>query len=243
MPRARVLACLQALRPLGLMLVLLVLRTLVPALLPPAAQAQPAVARAELRLEPVPPPLELTEADFRSRLREGWRPVPLPDTWSHRGLQGAGVGHYRFSFELASAPSRLWVMCVPRMSRVHEVRVNGGLISGDLLDLHAPPPGDTRASEHWITVPPHLLRAGTNQLEISVVHARRAGLSTVVIGPAETMQATERQNHWLALLPSMLDVFVSEVVPLLQKRGLFRSAYEGTTLRDHFGLPRPAMHC
>ncbi|NRT55294.1 ATP-binding response regulator [Sphaerotilus uruguayifluvii] len=204
MPRARVLACLQALRPLGLMLALLVLRTLVPALLPPAAQAQPAVARAELRLDPVPPPLELTEADFRSRLREGWRPVPLPDTWSHRGLQGAGVGHYRFSFELASAPSRLWVMCVPRMSRVHEVRVNGGLISGDLLDLHAPPPGDTRASEHWITVPPHLLRAGTNQLEISVVHARRAGLSTVVIGPAETMQATERQNHWLALLPSML---------------------------------------
>jgi hypothetical protein len=42
------------------------------------------------------------------------------------------------------------------------------------------------------------------------------------------------------LLPSMLDVFVAEVVPILQKRGLFRTAYEGTTLRDHFGLPRPA---
>ena len=38
---------------------------------------------------------------------------------------------------------------------------------------------------------------------------------------------------------SMLDVFVAEVVPLLQKRGLFRTAYEGTTLRDNFGLPRP----
>ena len=236
MPRARVLACLQALRPLGLMLALLVLRTLVPALLPPAAQAQPAVARAELRLDPVPPPLELTEADFRSRLREGWRPVPLPDTWSHRGLQGAGVGHYRFSFELASAPSRLWVMCVPRMSRVHEVRVNGGLISGDLLDLHAPPPGDTRASEHWITVPPHLLRAGTNQLEISVVHARRAGLSTVVIGPAETMQATERQNHWLALLPSMLHLVGAGLAVFMLLVWWLRPAERLTGLFGLFGL-------
>jgi hypothetical protein len=41
------------------------------------------------------------------------------------------------------------------------------------------------------------------------------------------------------LLPSMLDVFVAEVVPILQKRGLFRIAYEGVTLRDNFGLPRP----
>ena len=37
-----------------------------------------------------------------------------------------------------------------------------------------------------------------------------------------------------------LDVFVAEVVPILQKRGLFRTAYQGRTLRDHFGLPRPA---
>ena len=41
------------------------------------------------------------------------------------------------------------------------------------------------------------------------------------------------------LLPSMLDVFIAEVIPLLQKRGLFRTAYEGRTLREHFGLARP----
>jgi len=35
------------------------------------------------------------------------------------------------------------------------------------------------------------------------------------------------------------DVFVEQVVPLLQKRGLFRTEYAGTTLRDHYGLPRP----
>ncbi len=36
-----------------------------------------------------------------------------------------------------------------------------------------------------------------------------------------------------------LDVFIDEVVPLLQQRGLFRTAYEGETLRAHFGLDQP----
>ena len=28
------------------------------------------------------------------------------------------------------------------------------------------------------------------------------------------------------------------MIPILQKRGLFRTEYEGATLREHFGLPR-----
>ncbi|MBN9540995.1 MAG: monooxygenase [Alphaproteobacteria bacterium 65-37] len=53
--------------------------------------------------------------------------------------------------------------------------------------------------------------------------------------------AADGFNLMPPLLPSMLDVFIAEVVPLLQKRGLFRSAYEGKTLRDHFQLPRPTV--
>ena len=51
--------------------------------------------------------------------------------------------------------------------------------------------------------------------------------------------AADGFNLMPPLLPVMLDVFVAEVVPLLQKRGLFRTSYEGSTLREHFGLPRP----
>ena len=40
-------------------------------------------------------------------------------------------------------------------------------------------------------------------------------------------------------LPGGLDDFVDRVVPELQGRGLFRRDYEGTTLREHLGLPRP----
>jgi alkanesulfonate monooxygenase SsuD/methylene tetrahydromethanopterin reductase-like flavin-dependent oxidoreductase (luciferase family) len=41
------------------------------------------------------------------------------------------------------------------------------------------------------------------------------------------------------VLPTGLETFVDTVVPILQERGLFRTEYTGTTLRDHFGLARP----
>jgi alkanesulfonate monooxygenase SsuD/methylene tetrahydromethanopterin reductase-like flavin-dependent oxidoreductase (luciferase family) len=47
------------------------------------------------------------------------------------------------------------------------------------------------------------------------------------------------------ITPGGLDAFAGQVVPLLQERGVFRTEYEGTTLREHLGLaplprtPRP----
>ncbi|WNI25604.1 NtaA/DmoA family FMN-dependent monooxygenase [Streptomyces sp. ITFR-16] len=41
------------------------------------------------------------------------------------------------------------------------------------------------------------------------------------------------------LTPGGLDEFVDRVVPLLQERGVFRSAYTGSTLRSHLGLGEP----
>ncbi|MET4261505.1 alkanesulfonate monooxygenase SsuD/methylene tetrahydromethanopterin reductase-like flavin-dependent oxidoreductase (luciferase family) [Bradyrhizobium sp. S3.12.5] len=41
-------------------------------------------------------------------------------------------------------------------------------------------------------------------------------------------------------LPGGFDIFAEQVVPILRKRGLFRHDYTGTTLRDHYGLRRPA---
>ncbi|MEU4801739.1 LLM class flavin-dependent oxidoreductase [Actinosynnema sp. NPDC023587] len=43
-----------------------------------------------------------------------------------------------------------------------------------------------------------------------------------------------------AHLPDDLTVITSELVPELQRRGAFRTAYGTTTLRGHLGLPRPA---
>src|ERR1700742_2391389 len=46
-------------------------------------------------------------------------------------------------------------------------------------------------------------------------------------------------NIMFPFLPAGLDDFVDRVGPELQKRGIFRKEYEGPTLRDNLGLPRP----
>lgn len=51
--------------------------------------------------------------------------------------------------------------------------------------------------------------------------------------------AADGFNVMPPVLPSGLERFVDHVVPILQQRGLFRTEYEGKTLRDHYGLSRP----
>ncbi|MEV6612422.1 NtaA/DmoA family FMN-dependent monooxygenase [Streptomyces sp. NPDC051051] len=41
------------------------------------------------------------------------------------------------------------------------------------------------------------------------------------------------------ITPGGLDPFADKVVPLLQERGVYRTEYAGTTLRDHLGLAHP----
>jgi alkanesulfonate monooxygenase len=62
---------------------------------------------------------------------------------------------------------------------------------------------------------------------------------------ADTMQswletdAADGFNIMFPTVPDGLDDFVARVIPELRRRGIFREDYEGTTLREHFGLPRP----
>jgi alkanesulfonate monooxygenase len=72
----------------------------------------------------------------------------------------------------------------------------------------------------------------------------------VVVGTPKTI--VDQMQQWFEngaadgfnvmppVLPQSLDEFVDLVVPELQHRGLFRTAYEGRTLRDNLGLARPA---
>ncbi|MGH8432569.1 MAG: LLM class flavin-dependent oxidoreductase, partial [Solimonas sp.] len=54
-----------------------------------------------------------------------------------------------------------------------------------------------------------------------------------------TTEASDGFNVMFPYLPGGLDDFVDKVVPELQRRGLFRTEYEGKTLRENLGLPRP----
>ncbi|CAN5385691.1 LLM class flavin-dependent oxidoreductase [soil metagenome] len=71
-----------------------------------------------------------------------------------------------------------------------------------------------------------------------------------IVGTPE--QVADDIEHWFragaadgfnlmpGVLPDGLQEFVDHVVPLLQRRGIFRTEYEGSTLRGHLGLARPA---
>src|SRR5882724_3312159 len=53
------------------------------------------------------------------------------------------------------------------------------------------------------------------------------------------MNASDGFTIMFPYLPGGLDDFVRGVIPELQRRGLFRREYEGKTLRENLGLPRP----
>jgi len=55
-----------------------------------------------------------------------------------------------------------------------------------------------------------------------------------------TQGAADGFNLMVDVAPTGLSAFVDHVVPILQKRGLYRHDYSGTTLRSHYGSPRPA---
>lgn len=55
-----------------------------------------------------------------------------------------------------------------------------------------------------------------------------------------TQGAADGFNVMPPWLPGGFELFADAVVPILQRRGLFREEYAGTTLREHYGLPRPA---
>jgi alkanesulfonate monooxygenase len=54
-----------------------------------------------------------------------------------------------------------------------------------------------------------------------------------------TTEGCDGFNIMFPYLPAGLDDFVDRVVPELQRRGIFRREYEGRTLRENLGLPRP----
>ncbi|MCG2842446.1 LLM class flavin-dependent oxidoreductase [Sandaracinobacter sp. RS1-74] len=80
----------------------------------------------------------------------------------------------------------------------------------------------TAARGHWVVV------GNATQVADQIEDWFRAG-------------AADGFNVLPPTLPGGLEDFADLVTPELQRRGLFRTDYEGRTLRDHLGLARPAV--
>jgi FMN-dependent oxidoreductase (nitrilotriacetate monooxygenase family) len=122
-------------------------------------------------------------------------------------------------------------------------------LSSYSLDDKAPPlPPHTENNQSRLKLVSELQAKGLTlrQLYLSLATAR--GHRTVVGTPEQIADAIEEWftqgaadgfNIMPPILPTALTDFVDQVVPILQRRGLSRTAYEGTTLRDNLGLARP----
>jgi alkanesulfonate monooxygenase SsuD/methylene tetrahydromethanopterin reductase-like flavin-dependent oxidoreductase (luciferase family) len=92
-------------------------------------------------------------------------------------------------------------------------------------------------------------RAAAENLSIRELIIEVTGRQSFVGTPAkvaetinELVQADASDGFILVphITPGGLDEFAETVVPLLQERGVFRTEYDGTTLRDNLGLREPA---
>lgn len=92
--------------------------------------------------------------------------------------------------------------------------------------------------------------ARTENLTVRQLAQRYGGYSGLAfVGTPQSI--ADEMERWLAeeasdgftvvmpFLPQGLEDVADRLVPELQARGLFRTEYEGSTLREHFGLPRP----
>ena len=122
--------------------------------------------------------------------------------------------------------------------------LTGYPVDGPLPEL--PETNGTKSRRKLITDLAHDQNLSIRQLYLAIAGARGHG---TIIGSPE--QIADRLQQWLEegaadgfnimppYLPGALDDFVDLVIPELQRRGIFRTDYQGTTLRDHFGLSRP----
>ncbi|MBA6116237.1 LLM class flavin-dependent oxidoreductase [Pseudomonas putida] len=121
-----------------------------------------------------------------------------------------------------------------------DIDLSGFDLDGPLPDT---PPGQRGSRREQV-----LDLARNENLTIRQLYLRLAG-GNPVIGTAEDIadsfetwfqaRACDGFNVFFPYFPGSIDVFVDKVIPLLQARGLFRHEYEGRTLRENLGLPRP----
>lgn len=123
-------------------------------------------------------------------------------------------------------------------------------LSGYSLDDKAPPlPTNTELNKSRLKLVSDLAARGLTLRELYLSLATARGHRTAVGTPEQIADAlvewfdngaADGFNIMPPVLPTGLTDFVEQVVPILQKRGIFRTEYEGATLRENLGLERPA---
>ncbi len=87
------------------------------------------------------------------------------------------------------------------------------------------------------------IRQTAQRLSASIKHRSLVGTTQMIADDLEAWFRAEACDGFITILPYQLQglrEFTEHVVPELQRRGVYRTAYAGRTLREHLGIPRPA---
>lgn len=126
-----------------------------------------------------------------------WARRALPHIWSktHPGFEG--TMWYRFKVDLDAVPAKPWAVYMPRVVTNAQVWVNGHPLAytGSMSD---------GVTSNWYvplisTIPPAMLRAGPNLIQIRVVstgYGARAGLSAIDVGPLKPLSRAHTLRSW-----------------------------------------------
>lgn len=185
--------------------------------------------------------------DIKRRVREAGRTAPVP-------IMPGLVAYVGSTEAEARARQRTLDELLPADASLRQL---GSFVGQDCMDwaLDAPVPplpplsAFTGPKGRYGTI---LRIIETEQPTVRQLLGRLAagGGHCTVVGTPE--QIADHMEHWMRnegadgfnlmppSLPDGIDDFVDHVVPVLQRRGLFRTEYAGTTLRDHLGLARPS---
>ena len=153
----------------------------------------------------VPPDatIEFTQAEFAPTGEQqqpppstNWLPVKLPDGWGKQKRDRKKIGWYRLRFALATPPSALQAIYIPRITNNVAVYVNDALVgvsgridSGEL----------SWNTAQLFVVPPGFLRIGANEIRIRL-HPDgmpRAGLSSLYFGAQPAMREKFERRFFL----------------------------------------------
>ena len=115
--------------------------------------------------------------------------VTLPDTWDHRDVDRRLKARYRLVFTLDAVPQESMALAFTRLSTRHRLKLNGQVVA----DEGAGPANVGVPQPALIELPPAVLRAGRNEVEIEVSHMRNGGLSAVDLGPLSELRLAHQR--------------------------------------------------
>ncbi len=184
-------------------------------------------------------------ADVKGRLAKYGR---SPDDL--KIMPGVAIFTGRTAAEAEEKYERLHALIHPQAAlALLKERLGGIDLSGYPLDGPVP---DMTGNDVRMSNPPEMARlARRENLSIRQLAYRYAAARShwMIRGSAKDIadqleawfvgKAADGFNLLPQTLPGALDDFVDLVIPELQRRGLFRTEYRGSTLRDHLGLKRP----